>query len=163
MSCFCQGWVFPGWLQTSGNRGWYRGAQGLLSQTLIPAHITSGCRGCAAARVVLAPSATNTAHACTSGCAKCLREKAFNSESSNVGHLSMRTPNTLSVMLQRPAGSAARVWQSLSCRSLSWGDRRACVALHLSVFMSFLSWARNREILTSASRGVCHTGAPVCV
>lgn len=47
--------------------------------------------------------------------------------------------------------------------SLSWGDRRACVTLLLSVFMPFLLWVGNREMLTTASIRVCHTGALLCV
>lgn len=62
------------------------GTEGLPSQTLTPAHITSVCRGWTLCWCWPHQPQTLLMFVLT-GCAKCPREKAFDTENSHMGHL----------------------------------------------------------------------------
>lgn len=131
---------FPGWLQSSGDRGWYRGAP-QPDPDPCPHHIwLQGLHPV----LMLAPTASNSAHVCTPKLCKVPREKTFDTENSHMSHLCIKKPNLLSVVLQCHAGSAAPGVRVTVLQD--WGDRRVCGTLHLSMLMSFLLGMGNREM-----------------
>lgn len=97
------------------------GTEGLPSQTLTPAHITSVCRGWTLCWCWPHQPQTLLMFVLT-GCAKCPREKAFDTENSHMGHLYMNKKAKPAVWCcSALLGGLPQVWGSLSCRTEGTG------------------------------------------